>query len=251
VLTGRRIVLGITGGVAAYKAAYLARRLVERGARVETVLTAAAGQFIGAQTLAAITGTEPHTALFGPQPTVFGEPTVSVHTDLARRADLIVVAPATAATLGRLANGISDDLLVATLLAAECPVLLAPAMHTEMWEHPATKRNLASLRADGYHVVGPAEGALAGGDEGLGRLVEPEDIVAAAVDLLGDGDLAGWRVLVTAGGTREPIDPVRFLGNRSSGKMGHAIAEEAARRGAEVGLVTTAGRRRGDRGGDA
>jgi phosphopantothenoylcysteine decarboxylase/phosphopantothenate--cysteine ligase len=142
--------------------------------------------------------------------------------------------------MGRLASGISDDLVTATLLAARCPVLLAPAMHTEMWEHPATQRNLATLVEDGYAIVGPETGALAGGDEGPGRMTEPEEIMSAVEGILSDGDLAGWSVLVSAGGTREAIDPVRYLGNRSSGRMGTAIALEARTRGAEVTLVTTA-----------
>jgi phosphopantothenoylcysteine decarboxylase/phosphopantothenate--cysteine ligase len=149
----------------------------------------------------------------------------------------VVVAPATASTLGKIANGISSNLLTATVLATESPVLFAPAMHTEMWEHPATQRNLATLRSDGHHFVGPASGALAGGDTGIGRMAEPEEIIEAIEGLLGGSD-RGLRVLVTAGGTREPLDPVRYLGNRSSGKMGHAIADEAARRGYQVTLVT-------------
>ena len=153
------------------------------------------------------------------------------------------MAPATAKLLGKYAGGISDDLLTATLLATRAPVLVAPAMHTEMWEHPAVQENLATLRARGVHVIDPEEGRLAGGDVGAGRLADPADIVRAAATVLArNGDLAGLRVLVTAGGTREPIDPVRFLGNRSSGKMGHAIADAAARRGAAVTLVTTAKR---------
>jgi phosphopantothenoylcysteine decarboxylase/phosphopantothenate--cysteine ligase len=158
---------------------------------------------------------------------------------LARWADLVVVAPATAATLGRIANGISEDLVSATILATTSPVLLAPAMHTEMWEHPATVRNLATLQEYGYRVVGPDVGPLAGGDSGIGRVAEPEEILAAAEETLG-GEGKGRKVLVTAGGTREPVDPVRYLGNRSSGKMGHAIADAAVLRGYDVTLVTTA-----------
>jgi phosphopantothenoylcysteine decarboxylase / phosphopantothenate---cysteine ligase len=231
VLAGRRIVLGITGGVAAYKAAYLARRLVEQHAEVRVVMTATATRFIGAQTLAAITGTPPVTDLFGAED-------VSPHTTLGRWADTIVVAPATAATISRLATGLSEDPVSATVLASAAPVLVAPAMHTEMWEHPATKRNIATLVADGYTIIGPDSGELAGGDVGTGRLVDPEAIVEALAGR--DGPLVGKAVLVTAGGTREPIDPVRFIGNRSSGKMGNAIALAAARRGAAVTLVTTA-----------
>jgi phosphopantothenoylcysteine decarboxylase / phosphopantothenate---cysteine ligase len=230
-LRGRRVVLAVTGGVAAYKSAYLARRLVESEAEVEVALTDSALEFIGAQTFAAITGHQPHTGLFGHE-------LVSPHTDLARWAELIVVAPATAATIARAANGLSDDLVSATLLAFTGPVLVAPAMHTEMWEHPATQRNVETLRSDGYHLVGPESGALAGGDEGTGRVAEPDDILEAIEHLLTPSTEAR-RYLITAGGTREPIDPVRFLGNRSSGKMGHAIANEAARRGMDVTLVTT------------
>jgi len=233
VLAGRRIVLGITGGVAAYKAAYLARRLVEHGAQVRVVMTRSATRFVGAQTLAAITGSHPVVELFD-------DDDVSPHTTLARWADSIVVAPATAATLSRLATGLSDDAVSATVLASTSPVVLAPAMHTEMWEQPATQRNIATLIADGYTIVGPDVGALAGGDEGVGRLADPDEIAESVAGVLPGGRLSGQRVLVTAGGTREPIDPVRFIGNRSSGKMGNAIAVASARRGAAVTLVTTA-----------
>lgn len=229
-LSGRRIVLAVTGGVAAYKSAYLARRLVETGAELKVIMSRSALEFVGPQTFAAITGSSPITDLFGNEE-------VSPHTDYARWADLIIVAPATAATLARAANGLSEDLVSATLLAAECPILLAPAMHTEMWENAATKRNVDTLRSDGYHVVGPNSGELAGGDIGVGRVAEPEEIVEAAGRLL-DRPGEGIRVLVTAGGTKEPVDPVRYLGNRSSGKMGHAIAHEAARRGYNVTLIT-------------
>jgi len=231
VIGNRRILLGVSGGVAAYKAAYLARRLVERGADIRAVMTLAAEEFLGGQTLAAITG---HPVM----KSLFGATSVSPHTDLGRWAELVVVAPATADLLAKLANGHADDLLSATLLATKAPVLLAPAMHTEMWEQPSTRRNIARLAADGHHLVGPVGGALAGGDEGLGRMAEPDEILTEIESLLAQ-PLAGWRVLVTAGGTREAIDPVRFIGNRSSGKMGHAVAVEAARRGAEVTLVTT------------
>jgi phosphopantothenoylcysteine decarboxylase/phosphopantothenate--cysteine ligase len=169
---------------------------------------------------------------------LFGSEEVSPHTTLGRWAELVIVAPATAATLARVANGLSEDLVSALLLATKAPVLFAPAMHTEMWEHPATERNLGILRGDGHHIVGPNEGDLAGGDVGMGRVSEPEEILDAAIAILGGrGD--GLVVLVTAGGTREPVDPVRYIGNRSSGKMGHAIAEEATRRGYQVTLVTT------------
>jgi phosphopantothenoylcysteine decarboxylase/phosphopantothenate--cysteine ligase len=235
-LRGRRVVLGVTGGIAAYKAAELCRRLVDAGAHVIPVLTDDAQRFIGAVTFSALASEPARTSLFeGPDPIP--------HTTLGRDADLIVVAPATAKLIGKYAHGISDDLLSATLLATTAPVLLAPAMHTEMWEHAAVQDNLAVLRRRGVHVVDPGEGRLAGGDTGPGRLAEPGRIVAAAAEVLAaGGDLGGRRVLVTAGGTREPIDPVRFVGNRSSGKMGYAVAEAAARRGAAVTLVTTIGR---------
>jgi phosphopantothenoylcysteine decarboxylase/phosphopantothenate--cysteine ligase len=231
-LRGRRVLLCVTGGVAAYKSAYLARRLVEAGAVVRVEMTESALEVVGPQTFAAITGEAPVTGLFDAD-------LVSPHTELARWADLVVVAPATAATLGRIANGISEDLVSATILATTSPVLLAPAMHTEMWEHPATVRNLATLQEYGYRVVGPDVGPLAGGDSGIGRVAEPEEILAAAEETLG-GEGKGRKVLVTAGGTREPVDPVRYLGNRSSGKMGHAIADAAVLRGYDVTLVTTA-----------
>jgi len=230
-LGGRRVLLAVTGGVAAYKSAYLARRLVERDADLRVVLTKSALEFVGPQTFAAITGSQPYTDLFGADE-------VSPHTELARWAELIVVAPATAATLSKLANGLSVDLLSATLLASKAPVLLAPAMHTEMWEHKATQRNMQTLVDDGYGILGPETGDLAGGDVGMGRVAEPDDIVERIEAMLTPAADA-LRVLVTAGGTREPVDPVRYLGNRSSGKMGHAIAAEAARRGLAVTLVTT------------
>jgi phosphopantothenoylcysteine decarboxylase/phosphopantothenate--cysteine ligase len=231
-LAGSHIVLGVTGGVAAYKAAYLARRLIEAGAEVRCILTESAREFLGPQTLAAITGSPPVGSYFG-------EPQVSPHTELARWADLIVIAPATTSTIARLAGGLSNDVLVGTVLAADVPTVVAPAMHAEMWSHPSTQRNMTTLAADGYTIVGPATGALAGGDEGIGRLVEPDEIVAAIREVM-RGDLEGWSVLVSAGGTREPIDPVRYIGNRSSGKMGNAIAAAAAARGAKVVLVTSA-----------
>ena len=232
-LAGRRIVLGITGGIAAYKSAHLARLLVQAGAQVRTVMTGSAQRFLGPATLSAITGTPPAVDFWD-------EASPAPHLDLARWADAVCIAPATAATMSRLAHGLSEDLLSAVVLATRAPVLVAPAMHSEMWAHRATRRNLAALLADGVTIVGPASGPLAGGDHGPGRMVEPEEICATLEKVLGGGALEGWRVLVTAGGTREPIDPVRFVGNRSSGKMGHAIAEEAAARGAAVTLVTAA-----------
>jgi len=198
-------------------------------------MTADATRFVGPLTFSALASEPARTSLWdGPEPIP--------HTRLGQGADLIVVAPATARVIGAYASGISDDLLVATLLATRAPVMVCPAMHTEMWEHPAVQDNLELLRARGVHIIEPAVGRLAGGDEGPGRLAEPERIAAAITDLLSASparDLTGLRIVVTAGGTREPIDPVRFIGNRSSGKQGCAIAEEAAARGAKVSLVTT------------
>jgi phosphopantothenoylcysteine decarboxylase/phosphopantothenate--cysteine ligase len=236
-LRGRTVVLGVTGGIAAYKAVEVCRLLVDAGAHVAPVLSADALHFVGALTFSALASEPARTSLFD-------DPDDPIpHTHLGQRAHLVVVAPATAKLIGRYAAGISDDLLTATLLATRAPVLIAPAMHTEMWEHPAVRDNVEVLRRRGVAVVGPGVGRLAGGDEGTGRLAEPATIVAAAADVLARGrDLAGLRILVTAGGTREPLDPVRFIGNRSSGKMGHALADAAARRGAAVTLVTTTGR---------
>jgi len=237
-LRGRRVVLGVSGGIAAYKAVEICRRLVDAGAHVSPVLTEDALRFVGSLTFSALASERARTSLFDA-----ADESPIPHTRLGQQADLVLVAPATAKLLAKYASGISDDLLTATLLATRAPVLVAPAMHTEMWEHPAVQANVATLRSRAVHVVGPAEGHLAGGDSGAGRLAEPEEIVAAAASVLArEGDLAGMRVVVTAGGTREPLDPVRFLGNRSSGKMGHAIADAASRRGAAVTLVTTARR---------
>jgi phosphopantothenoylcysteine decarboxylase/phosphopantothenate--cysteine ligase len=237
---GSRIVLGVSGGIAAYKAVEVCRRLVDAGAFVSPVLTAGALEFVGALTFSALASEPARTSLF---PSGGAAPSDPIpHTRLGQQADLVVVAPATAAVLGKYAAGIADDLLTATLLATRAPVLVAPAMHTEMWEHPAVQDNLATLRRRGVHVVDPASGRLAGGDVGEGRLADPADIVVAAERVLGPNDLAGVSVLVTAGGTREAIDAVRIITNRSSGKQGYAIAEAAARRGADVTLVTTIGR---------
>lgn len=229
---GRRILLGVSGGIAAYKAVYLARRLLEEGHEVEVVMTEAATRFVGLPTFAGVTGRTVHTDFFD-------DAYVSPHTELARWAEGIVVAPATATILAKIASGLADDLVSATVLASEGPVLLAPAMHTEMWNRAATQRNVATIRDDGINLIGPNSGGLAGGDVGVGRMAEPEEILVATAAMLSP-TLAGKRVLVTAGGTREAIDPVRFIGNRSTGKMGYAIAGEAARRGAQVTLVTAA-----------
>ncbi len=220
------------GGVAAYKAAYLARRLTGAGAEVRAVMTPASLRFLGEQTLAAVTGRAVLTELFGDR-------RVSPHTDLARWAEAMVVAPATANLLAKIAHGLADDPLTAVVSAFAGPALLAPAMHTEMWEQPSTRRNVSLLEGDGRRLIGPVAGELAASDQGMGRMAEPEDILAAAAAMF-DRSLAGMTVLVTAGGTREALDPVRYLGNRSSGKMGGELAREAARRGARVVLVTAA-----------
>ena len=232
---GTRIVLGVSGGIAAYKAVEVCRQLVDAGAHVSPVLTEDALRFVGALTFSALASEPARTSLWD-------GPDLIPHTRLGQRADLIVIAPATARVIAKYAAGISDDLLTATLLATRAPVVVCPAMHTEMWEHPSVQDNLATLRARGVHIVDPESGRLAGGDEGTGRLADPARIVAAIDAVLGPGDLDGVHVVVTAGGTREPIDPVRFIGNRSSGKQGHALADEAAGRGARVTLITTSER---------
>jgi len=234
-LAGRTIVLGVTGGIAAYKAVEVCRRLVDLGAHVAPVLTDGAQEFIGAATFSALASEPVQTSLWR-------EAHPIPHTRLGQGADLILVAPATARLLGSYAAGISDDLLTATLLATRAPVVVCPAMHTEMWEHPAVQDNLTTLRRRGVLVVPPEEGRLAGGDVGAGRLADPTTIVDAVIAALSPQDLAGLKVLVTAGGTREAIDPVRVITNRSSGKQGYAVAAEAAARGADVTLVTTVDR---------
>jgi len=236
VLAGRAVVLGVSGGVAAYKAVEVCRRLMDAGAVVRPVLTADAQRFVGCHTFSAVASEPARTSLWeSPEP--------SPHTYLGQGADLIVVAPATARVLAAYAIGLADDLLVATLLASRAPVVVCPAMHTEMWEQPAVQANVALLRQRGVSVVEPGVGHLAGGDVGPGRLAEPADIVTECERALAaattTGDLAGLCVLVTAGGTREPIDAVRVITNRSSGKQGHALAEEAHARGAAVTLVTS------------
>ncbi len=235
VLAGRRIVLGVSGGIAAYKAVDVCRRLVDGGAHVVPVLTDAALRFVGRTTFDALASELAHLSLWD-------DPHPIPHTNIGQSADLVVVAPATASLLGRYAAGISDDLLTNVLLATRAPVVVCPAMHTEMWEHPAVQDNIRLLAGRGVTIVRPESGRLAGGDVGAGRLAEPASIVTAVERVLTPPDLAGLRVLVTAGGTREPIDPVRFISNRSSGKQGHAIAEEATARGAKVTLVTTTDR---------
>lgn len=235
-LAGQRIVLGVTGGIAAYKAVEVCRRLVDAGAHVVPVMTAGAEHFLGRTTLSALASEPVQTSLWD-------ETSPIPHTRLGQSADLIVVAPATARLLAAYAAGLSTDLLTNTLLATRAPVVVCPAMHTEMWEHPAVQANIATLRSRGVHIVEPESGRLAGGDVGAGRLAAPEAIVAAIEAVLAgrveQGQLAGVHVVVSAGGTREPIDAVRVIANRSSGKQGYAIAAEAAVRGAQVTLVST------------
>ena len=232
-LTGKTIVLGVTGSIAAFKAATLARLLVKEGAEVEVVLTARAQKFVGAATFAGISKRPTLHDMFDSGSA--GE----THVGLTARAHLVVIAPATADILARLAQGRADDLLTATALCARSPLLVAPAMHPSMWSHPATQRNAAQLRADGrVTFVGPEFGEVASGEQGEGRMSEPERIVATIRRLLSKPDLIGRHVVVTAGPTVEDIDPVRFITNRSSGKMGYAIAERAAQRGAQVTLVS-------------
>ncbi|MDU0315719.1 bifunctional phosphopantothenoylcysteine decarboxylase/phosphopantothenate synthase [Phycicoccus sp. M110.8] len=251
-----RIVLGVSGGIAAYKACSLLRLLTESGHDVTVVPTASALQFVGAPTWEALSGKPVHTDVWSGVHEV-------PHVRLGKQADLVVVAPATADLLAKAAHGLAGDLLTNVLLTARCPVVMAPAMHTEMWEHPATQANVETLTERGVHVVPPASGRLTGADTGPGRLPEPEDLYAVCARILQHGHpgvasptgpdaahtsrsaatpadehgLEGRRVVVSAGGTREPLDPVRFLGNHSSGKQGYALARVAARRGAEVVLV--------------
>jgi phosphopantothenoylcysteine decarboxylase/phosphopantothenate--cysteine ligase len=229
----RTVVLGVGGGIAAYKACEVARLVVKGGGAVRVVMTPNATRFVGPLTFQALTGHPVLVDLLDPAADrSYG------HLELARSADLFLVAPATADLVGRLRAGIADDAVTTTALACTCPVLLAPAMNTRMWESPAVQENVAALRARGWHVVGPSSGELADGDVGAGRLAAPEEIAREAARLLGPRDLSGRRVLVTAGPTREPIDPVRFVSNPSSGKMGYAAARAAARRGAQVLLVS-------------
>jgi phosphopantothenoylcysteine decarboxylase / phosphopantothenate---cysteine ligase len=235
-LAGKRIVLGVTGGIAAYKAIEISRRLVDAGAHVVPVMTEGAERFIGATTLSALASEPVRTRLWDDPDTPIP------HTVIGQGADLVLVAPATARLIAAYRIGLSTDLLTNVLLATRAPVMICPAMHTEMWEHPAVVDNMAALRARGVHVVEPESGRLAGGDVGAGRLAAPEMIVAAVERLFSPGDMAGWKVVVSAGGTREPIDAVRVIANRSSGKQGYAIAAEASRRGAAVTLVSTVDR---------
>ena len=232
-LEGKTILLGITGGIAAYKSCNIVRLLQKRGARVKVVMSEHATEFVGPLTFRALTNEPVAVGLFD-------DPSDPIHhISLAQEPDLVAVAPATANIIAKMANGIADDLISTTLLATPRPIVLAPAMNNGMWKAPATQANIAALRERGVHVVGPGSGYLACGDVDTGRMSEPEDIVEAVCEVLKPvpQDLAGKRIVITAGPTHEPIDPVRFIGNRSSGKMGIALAGEAARRGAAVTLV--------------
>jgi phosphopantothenoylcysteine decarboxylase / phosphopantothenate---cysteine ligase len=233
VLRDKQVVVGVSGGIAAFKAVELTRELMRRGARVRVVMTEKATRFVGPITFTGLTGTPPVTDIW--DPSYAGE----VHVELGAWADAMVIAPATANLLARAAAGLSDDAVLATLRCTDAPLVLAPAMHHRMWKQPATQRAVAQLRADGATIVGPVHGALASGESGMGRMSEPSEIVAALEARLGAAnDMAGLSVLVSAGPTVEDLDPVRYLSNRSSGRMGYAIAERAIRRGARVTLVS-------------
>ncbi len=232
-LSGRSVILGVSGGIAAYKACELARLLVKGGATVRVAMTRGATRFVGPLTFQALTGTPPLVELLDE-----GEQGSYGHLVLARAADLLVVAPATADVLARLRAGMADDAVTTTAVAFEGPCLMAPAMNLRMWHHPATRENVRELQRRGWQQVGPASGPLADGETGEGRMAEPEEIAEAISRLLGPRDLQGRKVVVTAGPTREPLDPVRFISNPSTGKMGYAVARVAARRGAEVVLVS-------------
>ncbi len=233
-MSQRNVVLGVTGSIAAYKAADLASRLTQAGLSVHTVMTENATKLVGPATFRALTGRPVATEMFD-----LTNPFSIEHVSLADLADVFVVAPATANVIAKLAHGIADDLLTCTALATRAPLLVAPAMHTAMWENPATQANVETLRTRGVRFVGPAVGRLASGGHGAGRMASVDDIADEIGAILGrNGDLAGRRILVTAGGTREAIDPVRFLGNPSSGKMGYAVAAAARDRGAAVTLVS-------------
>ena len=233
-LNNKTIVLGITGSIAAYKAAEIASRLTQAGSKVNVIMTKEAIQFISPVTLRAVTGSPVVTEMFD----LASEFSIE-HISLAQAADIVVIAPATANIIAKLAAGIADDMLCCTVLATKAPVLIAPAMETNMYNNPATQDNLTRLEARGFEIIGPASGWLASGEEGVGRLADINDIIGSICQVLGrDGDLAGKHLVVTAGGTQEPIDPVRYISNRSSGKMGYALAEAARDRGAKVTLVT-------------
>jgi phosphopantothenoylcysteine decarboxylase/phosphopantothenate--cysteine ligase len=233
-LSNKTIVLGITGSIAAYKAAEIASQLTQAGAKVNVIMTEEASQFISPVTFRAITGMPVVTEMFD----LASEFSIE-HVSLAEAADIVVIAPATANIIAKLATGIADDMLCCTVLATKAPVLIAPAMETNMYTNPVTQDNLSKLKARDFVIVGPATGWLASGKEGLGRLADINDIIGSICQVLGrDGDLAGKHIVVTAGGTQEPIDPVRYISNRSSGKTGYALAEAACDRGAKVTLIT-------------
>ena len=235
-LEGKNVVLGVSGSIAAYKAADVTSKLVQTGATVDVILTSSAGEFVGKSTFEALTHRQVTTGLWEAN----SELSID-HVALALRADCLIIAPATANTLAKLALGISDDPLTATYLATEAPVIVAPAMDADMFASPSTRRNVATLESDGVKIAGPAEGRLASGLVGKGRMVDPEYLVGLVRQAIGrNGDYTGRNVIVSAGGTRQPIDPVRFISNRSTGKMGYAIAEAARDRGANVTLVTAA-----------
>jgi phosphopantothenoylcysteine decarboxylase/phosphopantothenate--cysteine ligase len=233
-LSNKTIVLGITGGIAAYKAAEIASQLTQAGAKVNVIMTKEAIQFISPITFRAITGSPVVTEMFD----LASEFSIE-HVSLAKAADIVVIAPATANIIAKLAAGIADDMLCCTVLATKAPVVIAPAMETNMYNNPVTQDNLSKLKARNFVIIGPATGWLASGREGLGRLADIDDILGSIRQILGkSSDLAGKHILVTAGGTQEPIDPVRYISNRSSGKMGYALAEAARDRGAKVSLIT-------------
>ena len=233
IFMNRTVVVAVGGGIAAYKACQLVRQVVKGGGTARVAMTPAATRFVGTLTFQALSGAPVLTDLLDPaQETTYG------HLAMARAADLLIVAPATADLIARMRAGMGDDAVTTTALAVTCPVLLAPAMNTRMWQNPAVQENLAALTARGWHTIGPGAGELADGDVGEGRMAEPTEIAEAAARLLGPRDLTGRKVLVTAGPTREPIDPVRFISNPSTGKMGYALARSAARRGAQVVLVS-------------
>ncbi len=230
---GRRVLLVVSGGIAAYKSAMLSRRLLEAGASIDVILTESAERFVGKVTFEGITGRPVHTSLWQ-RP--------MAHLDLGLAADVVVVAPATAHLISRLAAGAADDLATATVLAAAAPVVVCPAMNTRMWDHPATRKNIGCLAEYGHTIVGPVDGPLAEGESGLGRLAEPEEILAVIGRKLESGaGLSGLKIVATAGPTRAPLDPVRFISNRSSGRMGYALAAAAWRRGGDVTLVSGPG----------
>ena len=233
-LEGKRIVLGVCGSIASYKGADVASKLTQAGALVDVILTGAAQRFVSPLTFRGLTQRPVYTDMFDPQSSIAEE-----HVELARAADAVLIAPASATTIARLAHGLADDMLALTVLATTAPVLIAPAMDGQMWEHAATRANVATLQSRGAIIVGPDEGRLASGRSGAGRLVETGMLLGALSQALGaHGDFAGRKVVVSAGGTHEPLDPVRYVGNRSSGKMGFAIAEAARDRGAEVTIVS-------------